>query len=479
MYLSTKKIDLYSIIIFVALSLYIFIFDIISIKKFSILLILLFVVIYYFHVLNNRPIDAIFPIILLIPLLNLSVLSGRLIPLPGFSLKNIFCLLMMFLWALNFKRITLLDSKILVKALLLWLVITLAVLVSTLDVGFVNYISTESGFQAQWGFIRDELVRPLLLWSLVLLLPLLIRDRQEFKKLYTYILVSMIVFSVIILSANAYYFNIHSSYQEVRSQVNQFIGIHANDYGVMFTLIIPVILGFLRYTEFNQRKMKNISYLALICSLLTIMFSYSRSCYVVALFSIIMFYLYANKAKLIKYVFPFLMLLIIFSPQSIENRVQYGLETGSSNLNYDKLSAGRFQMWDILFNEYSDNWLDILIGNGRYSTAKSKYRHVLPGHPHNAYLEVLFDTGIVGLFVFILFYLEIFKKIHCQFKINKNTEYEHYYFGFLLMFVSYLIIAISGRSFFPDIRFTYFWILIGLFLYSIKSKYMQSELEKQ
>ena len=222
-------------------------------------------------------------------------------------------------------------------------------------------------------------------------------------------------------STNVFYFLQGHDYVAVRALVVNFIGIHANDYGMMFTLAIPMILA-----AVLSGKDKCLGRIAMIGASLTVLFSYSRACYVAALFSICSFLIIKAKKYMIILI-PLIILSPWITPDSVQERVQYGF-TESGNYyqrgnRADFISAGRLFLWTTLFSEFIDNEKQVLMGNGRHSIYRTKARKleiIRPGHPHNAYLEVLFDTGILGMIVFSLFYGYLFRSLLREYRRFKD-----------------------------------------------------------
>jgi hypothetical protein len=89
-------------------------------------------------------------------------------------------------------------------------------------------------------------------------------------------------------------------------------------------------------------------------------------------------------------------------------------------------------------------------------------------HPHNYYLEILSELGLLGLLFFIIF---TFKIISDFFVMHKNKLIKRYFFNhcmikiFFINFLSFIIVLTSG-SFFNNWTSFCFWINISFF-YSI------------
>jgi O-antigen ligase len=91
-----------------------------------------------------------------------------------------------------------------------------------------------------------------------------------------------------------------------------------------------------------------------------------------------------------------------------------------------------------------------------------------PLHPHNIYLEVIINTGIIGIIIFLIFLLNIFINL-IKFYLKKNNSEKITLIStlFIAIFVSELWPLRSYGSIFQTVNGSAFWYLIAL-LSSIK-----------
>ena len=93
-------------------------------------------------------------------------------------------------------------------------------------------------------------------------------------------------------------------------------------------------------------------------------------------------------------------------------------------------------------------------------------------HPHNYYLEILTETGIIGFSIVIvifslIIYLTLIKKYFLRSILNQNKLIIPFIF---LFFVEIFPIKSTG-SFFTTGNSTYLFILIGILIGLIKKDY--------
>jgi O-antigen ligase len=101
------------------------------------------------------------------------------------------------------------------------------------------------------------------------------------------------------------------------------------------------------------------------------------------------------------------------------------------------------------------NYCNEFINQEKISTYKGK----CTTHPHNTYFEILVETGIVGLVVFLLFNFIIFVKVF-------KTSNQNVFLVYSIIFTILNPLRPSG-SFFTTWNGGIFWVILGILLYYI------------
>jgi O-antigen ligase len=86
---------------------------------------------------------------------------------------------------------------------------------------------------------------------------------------------------------------------------------------------------------------------------------------------------------------------------------------------------------------------------------------------HNVYIELLFETGLLGLLSYLAIFAGILNRLWKTIK-RSTGEMNKKYFLVLAYVISYLIINISDNMLFYLAFNWYFWFFIGLVMASIR-----------
>jgi hypothetical protein len=121
------------------------------------------------------------------------------------------------------------------------------------------------------------------------------------------------------------------------------------------------------------------------------------------------------------------------------------------------------QHYLLAWSIFSENkWLGIGTKNFRYICNNEKYQEKYPRgcttHPHQIYFELLCEQGIIGFFIFLLFFLVVFISSYRTYKENKNL----YHLNSFLFYIVFLIPLLPSGSFFSTFNASIFWLNFSL-----------------
>ena len=171
---------------------------------------------------------------------------------------------------------------------------------------------------------------------------------------------------------------------------------------------------------------------------------------------------------------PVLIIIIFSFVPSVQDRIFGSTEEVSENSVFDwdeetalsAVSAGRTQVWPRVVGEVSAN---PFIGHGFNGIVTSGVTLSLVVdykitffHPHNAYLQLLIDNGIVGTLPILLLFFVTLKTSWSLFNDHRFAEFSLAGGIAIAMVLSFLIAGMTGQSFYPEERSVGMWCAIAL-----------------
>lgn len=244
-----------------------------------------------------------------------------------------------------------------------------------------------------------------------------------------------------------------------------------NFYAQVMVVLVPLALE--RLLHEKNILIKILAGWSLIVSLLTVVFTFSRGGFVALVVSLIVFFIiYPPRPLELIVTIGLGVIMLFFIPSSYFDRILsltdlIPSESGQINLRGDRAIQGRASenLTGLLMIQENP-----LLGVG-LSNFPSRYQEytkqvgLAPSSsarsPHNLYLEVTAETGILGLSVFVLMIWLAIRSIMIARKTfleNGQTDYANLVTGFAVGFTGYLTAAVFVHAAFPR----YFYLLIGI-----------------
>jgi O-antigen ligase len=174
------------------------------------------------------------------------------------------------------------------------------------------------------------------------------------------------------------------------------------------------------------------------------------------------------KWRRILFAIPILIYLLMAFVPGVKERMLTGIGGGKGEIDQYEITSGRTVVWPYVIEEIRKK---PVFGHGReamQSTGLALFlwtslRESFP-HPHNAYLELLLDNGIIGFFAIIPFYIVV---MWCSFKLflDKSDPFCSMIGGFTSVLVLALLVAgLGGQTFYPKEGNMGMWAAIGIML---------------
>jgi O-antigen ligase len=233
-----------------------------------------------------------------------------------------------------------------------------------------------------------------------------------------------------------------------------------NQYSIALLLFLPLLVSFLLFTESLKKR-----FLGLCFSLsvfLGLIFAASRGGFIAFVLSMSFYALLLLHKKIIGNVNIAILAillpsLLIGSYMIVPSRLKTTIQ---DRINFDniedlsQLTSGRTILWEHgveiffespIFGHGQDTFVPLLVERSGISLVS-----------HNEYLMYLVEFGIIGCFLFITIYIQIFRQTLYSLRNTEDRVAKIFYISYLSGVVGYMI-AIFGVNVYGSIR-TLFWL---------------------
>jgi O-antigen ligase len=242
-------------------------------------------------------------------------------------------------------------------------------------------------------------------------------------------------------------------------------GMHANDFGMLLAFFAgPLLFVFLGTRDHGMRLLCFAAFLFVTIGLLL---TFSRGGALAYGISMLSYLVFARRVRMLLVLGAFVCLSLFAAPDILVDRLTTGLRWGAlsdvSNEYRDDLTAGRVANWVILSSEiFESPILGQGMGSTQWSSAVTMGRY-RADHPHNIYLEILMDIGILGLVAFILlfrWYFRVLQKLVASAVIPSNMLL--FFKGVRASIIGMLAMAATHAYYMPNPAQGALWIALGL-----------------
>jgi hypothetical protein len=173
---------------------------------------------------------------------------------------------------------------------------------------------------------------------------------------------------------------------------------------------------------------------------------------------------------------PLIVILVMYLLPSVADRSLAGIyedpASGSEEIDLEEFTAGRNLLWPRVLDTISEA---PIIGYGRAATVRKGIsawyaesqdddeEHFI-NHPHNAYLEMLLDSGVIGLFVTLALYGYLVAAALSLVRDRRSPLFLSVGSIALSLILAQLVGSFTGQSFYPREPTVAMWCAIGLLL---------------
>jgi hypothetical protein len=411
--------------------------------------------------LARAPLAALSLLVFCIPFSQTTFFNESVAEFPGARPFLLLGAFVAFIAFINWRNFVQIPRIIVVFGGIAFTLLVIAVLRSLPNVGMIA-AAVEQEY-TPLGFILSHVVKPSLYLMPMIIVAKFATTGKDVNRLAGTLVFSLIALSVYFLYD--YTFNVQNKgdIEAAWEVVGESLGLWKGMAGFLYVVGFPMVLA--RYFV----KKDVFSIVGIVLCVISVGFLYSRTAYVTVVAAFFLYLFFSKRTRFL----PVLIVLglgasLIISETIIE-RATKGFE--SSDLN--QVASGRVEhQWIPLAEEYSKTPVDIALGRGRFAllTTRVWQSGILPGaaHPHNMFIEMILDGGLVSLFILLAFITAIMWKAYQWIPMVKTKEAREYLCGSLVAMICYLMGGMTTGSMFPTLENSYFWLIAGLAMVIIK-----------
>lgn len=237
------------------------------------------------------------------------------------------------------------------------------------------------------------------------------------------------------------------------------IGLHANDLGRFFMVAYALLL--FTWAKADRPALKTVLFATMGVAVVSLALTFSRAGFV-AFAAVSLLFLLSRR----KFVFALLggafviALVLAALPPEFYARMGMGFGNGA-----DAVSAGRINgIWVPLISEL---WRSPIWGNGLnsilWSDAMRSDAILRVAHPHNAYLRVLLDMGILGLALLGAYFVHVwrgFRRLSADPQLSPTLR--GFFEGAAAGLVGFMVAGLVGSGLTPEWEQILLWAAIGM-----------------
>ena len=267
---------------------------------------------------------------------------------------------------------------------------------------------------------------------------------------YTIIILSLhILYESIIIVGNIY---------TMESYWGDIYVMHRNEIAMFY--VCGLSFAFRKY--FLNKKIIHIIFILII--LTSIGYLYSRTGYFTAIFAIVAYLTISKRKKMLTVIF--IVFALVCSTILVSTFVLERATLGFKGKDRDVISAGRIDgIWIPLIKENVSDPEKFMFGDGRYAIQASdsvlKGRVGLTSHPHNMYLELLIDAGIISFIIIVSMYYVILRNAFHTLQHTTEAHLKENLYACIVSILCFLIAGMTQYTFFPTNYNIFIWVILG------------------
>ena len=314
-------------------------------------------------------------------------------------------------------------------------------------------------FNNEVGYVRDMLFKPM---GLVVYAALVGAAVAWSARPERFVIPMMV--SVFVMAALAIAFVLLSGVglsQLAGTYSRQFlsaIGLHANDLGRLYAIAFALLLFV--WDRSQSWGLKFVLILAMGLVAIALLLTFSRGAFFGFAIVCVLYLALRRSLKTLALAVVLLPPALIFAPGALWSRLQMGMGEG-----LNEITAGRLdEIWIPLMPQALSTppW-GYGLGSILWSKAMRFDEMYTVTHPHNAYIQVYMDLGLIGTVLVLAFWLYTLVSLwRLTAEQRLRPEMQGFFEGAAVGLVSFLVTGIAGSSLMPRPEHCYLWLAIGM-----------------
>ena len=310
------------------------------------------------------------------------------------------------------------------------------------------------------SYLRDMLFKPLIMVLTALVIGAAVAKAQKPERFL--VPIGLAIFGVCMVTL--WYLRFHGGFVQDISGADSRrffsgLGYHANQLGRLLAIAYGMLL--FAWAESSDKRFRLACLATMALIVVSLIFTFSRGAFLGFVIVNALFFLWRFNARSVLFVVVGSLVLALFLPGSVYERISMGFDTG----DWNQVSAGRIdEIWIPLLSDFfkSPIWGSGL-GSTMWAEANIDNRMHPTAHPHNAFLEAYLDLGIVGLALLLAYFGHVWKHLR---RLGSNAfltpEMRGFYQGTAAGLLAFLITGMAGSSLAPAPEHAFLWIAIGM-----------------
>ena len=321
------------------------------------------------------------------------------------------------------------------------------------------FLSESVDFKNWIGYLRDDVMKPLIVVMYALLVGAAYSRSRAPEKFLTAAIVSMWIMALL---AIMFFLNSGLKFGQLASEYARAffspLGMHANDLGRLYAVAFALLLFV--WDRTHRLSLKALLVIAMVAVAAALFLTFSRGAFFGFVIVCMLYFILRRTVKTFLIIVTLVVPALIFAPGALWSRLETGLGAG-----LNEITAGRVdEIWMPLLPEIAKTppW-----GSGLASVLWSRPMRMeemfFVAHPHNAYLQVYMDLGIIGTILVLAFWMHSLRGF---WKLRGDErlvpEMQGFFEGAAVGLVSFLIAGIAGSSLLPAPEQGYLWLALGM-----------------